>query len=128
MRHDAGVGQDDRSLGDLFGELTRELGSLVRQEINLAKTEMSGKAAKAGKNIGFVAAGGFLAYAGLLALISALILGLIEAGLPGWASALIVGLLVVGAGGFMAMKGLNGLKEVDPVPRQTVETLKAQGG
>ncbi len=116
--------RDERSLGELFAELSRELTTLVRQEAELAKTEMSQKAATVGRNVGFLAAGGAVAYAGFLALIAALIIGLGQLGLPWWLSALIVGLVVAGIGGFLVQKGLRALKQVDPAPRQTLDTLK----
>ena len=64
---------DERSLGDLFGELARELTALIRQEAALAKTEMGAKAAQIGKDVGFIAAGGAVAYAGLLGILAAVI-------------------------------------------------------
>ncbi|MBC8103961.1 MAG: phage holin family protein [Cytophagales bacterium] len=114
---------EERSIGELFGDLTRETTQLVRQEINLAKTEMSVKATKVGKDIGLIAAGGVLAYTGLLALVAFLILALIQAGLTPWVSALLVGVVLAGIGGALAVSGLNKLKKVDPVPHQTMEAL-----
>jgi hypothetical protein len=72
---------DERSLGDLFSELTHEITTLLRQEVTLAKTELSQKAAHVGRDVGFLLAGGAVAYAGLLALVAALIIGLGQAGL-----------------------------------------------
>ena len=51
-------GRDDRSLGELFSELAQKTTTLVRHEVNLAKVEMSEKASRAGKHVGFLAAGG----------------------------------------------------------------------
>jgi len=116
--------QDDRSLGELFGDLTREMGTLVRQEVELAKTEMTQKATRAGRNIASIAVGGAVAYAGFLALLAAIVFGLVELGLAAWLSALIVGLVVAGIGYFLVQRGLTALKEMDPAPRQTIETLK----
>jgi hypothetical protein len=116
--------RDNRSLGELFAELSRETSTLVRQEVQLAKAEMSQTASQIGKDIGFLAVGGAVAYAGFLALIAALILGLVALGLAGWLSALIVGLVVAGVGYFLVQKGLNELKRVDLKPQQTIETLK----
>ena len=115
--------RDQRSLGELFSELTNEITTLVRQEMQLAKTEMTQKASSAGKDVGMIGAGGALAYAGLLALIAALIIGLGEF-IPMWLSALIVGLVVVVIGYVLIRRGLNALKNLDPTPRQTIETLK----
>jgi len=114
---------DNRSLGELFTELANETTTLVRQEIQLAKTEMTQKATRAGKDVGMIGAGGALAYAGLLAVIAAVIIGLGQL-IPMWLSALIVGLVIVGVGYVMIQRGLSELKRIDPTPRQTLETLK----
>jgi hypothetical protein len=90
-------GRDDRSLGELFAELAQETSTLVRQEVNLAKTEMSQKAFTAGRHIGVLAAGGAVAYAGLLAILAALIV-LLNNVMPLWLSALLVGIVVAGVG------------------------------
>jgi hypothetical protein len=68
---------DECSLGDLFAELSRETGILIRKEVELATTEMSGKLKVAGTQAGIVAAGGALAHAGLLVLLAAIVIGLI---------------------------------------------------
>ncbi len=115
--------RDDRSIGELFAELTKETTTLVRQEVRLAKTEMTQKASEVGKDVGFLGVGGALAYAGLLAIIAGIILALGEI-IPLWVSALVVGLVVAAIGGFLAWRGLNALKQVKPVPEQTIQTLK----
>ena len=115
---------DDRSLGDLFAELSRETTTLVRQEINLAKTEMTQKATRAGKDVGFLVAGGAVVYAGALAILAAIILVLGQAGVPWWLSALIVGVVVAGIGYVLIRRGLDNLKHEDMAPRQTIDTIK----
>jgi VIT1/CCC1 family predicted Fe2+/Mn2+ transporter len=115
--------KDDRSLGELFAELSRESSTLVRQEIELAKTEMSEKVSGLGTHAGMLAAGGALAYAGLLAIIAAAIIAL-DAWMPLALSALLVGVLVALIGYFMLQKGLSALKQVDLKPRETIESLK----
>lgn len=115
--------RDERSIGELFAELANETSTLVRQEVQLAKTEMTQKVTRAGKHAGVLGAGGALAYAGLLAILAAVIIGLGQV-IPMWLSALIVGLVVVGVGYMLVQRGLQGLKSIDPTPRQTVETLK----
>ncbi len=115
--------RDERSIGELFAELANETSTLVRQEIQLAKTEMTQKVTSAGKDVGMIGAGGALAYAGLLALIAAVIIGLGQI-IPMWLSALIVGLIVAGIGYVLIQRGLSALKRIDPAPRQTIETLK----
>jgi len=116
--------KDERSLGELFGDLARDMGTLVSQEITLARTEMTAKASRVGKDIAFLAVGGMIAYAGLLAIIAAAILLLGSNGVPWWLSALIVGLVVAGIGYFLVQRGLSALKREDLTPRQTIESLK----
>jgi len=115
--------REERSLGELFAELTRETSTLVRKEVELAKTELTDKATRAGKNVGFLAVGGAVAYAGVLAVVAGVILLLGQA-IPLWVSALVVGLLVTGGGYFLVQKGLTALKHMDMVPHRTIETLK----
>jgi uncharacterized membrane protein YqjE len=115
--------RDDRSLGELFANLSRETTTLVRQEVELAKTEMTQKASRVLKNVGFLAIGGAVAYAGLLAIIAAVII-LLAAILPWWLSALLVGIVIAAIGGFLIWKGLDALKKEDLVPRETLESLK----
>src|SRR5215210_2023741 len=116
-------GRDDRSLGELFSELAQETTTLVRHEVNLAKVEMTEKASRAGKHVGFLAAGGAVAYAGLLAILAGVI-ALLNAVMPLWLAALLVGLVVAVVGYLLVRRGLDALKREDFTPRQTMETLK----
>ncbi len=116
--------QDNRSLGELFGDLAQNTGTLVRQEVELAKTEMTQKATRVGKDIGFLLAGGAVAYAGFLGIMAAIAIGLGQLGMPWWLAALLVGLVVAGIGGFLVMRGLSALRQETAVPQQTIETLK----
>lgn len=116
--------RSERSLGELFGDLARDTGLLVRQEVRLATSEISQKATRVGQSLGALAVGGAVAYAGFLALLAALIIGLARLGMPWWGAALLVGLVVGGIGAFIVQRGLATLKSTDFVPRQTVETLK----
>jgi hypothetical protein len=115
--------KDDRSLGELFSKLAQDTSTLVRKEVQLAKTEMSQKASRVGKDVGFLAVGGAVAYAGLLAVLAGVIV-LLGQGIPMWLSALLVGLVVAGVGYLLVRKGLDALKREDLAPRQTIETLK----
>lgn len=113
----------ERSLGDLFSELSQKMTTLVRQEIQLAKVEMSQKASRAGKNVGFLVIGGVVVYTGLLALVAA---GIILLGqvIPYWLSAAIIGLVIAAVGAVLVIKGANTLRQEEPTPRETVETLQ----
>jgi len=115
---------DERSLGELFADLARETGTLVSREVALARTELTEKATQVGKDVAYLAVGGLVAYAGLLAIIAAVILVLAANGVPLWVSALIVGLAVAIVGYVLVQRGLTALKRQDFAPRQTLETLK----
>jgi len=114
----------EESLGDLVKRLSAETSTLVKQEVDLAKAEMSQKAAHAKKGaipLGVAAVLGLMALGALTAF---LIMGL-DTFLPGWVAALIVTVVLGGIAAFMAMKGKKELQAaVPPVPEQTVETVK----
>jgi len=118
------VNQNDRSLGELFADLAKESSVLVRQEVALAKAELTQKAGQVGKDIGFLAVGGLVLYAGLLAIIAAIIILIGSLGVPWWLSALLVGLIVAGVGYFLVQRGMQALKRENLAPQQTIETLK----
>ena len=117
------MARDERSLGELFTELAKDTSTLVRQEVALAQTEMTHKAVKAGKNIGFLVVGGAVAYAAALAVIAGVIiaLGLV---IQTWVAAILVGLVIGIAAYFMINSAITGLRRMDPVPHRTVETIK----
>lgn len=114
--------RDDRSLGELLSDLSHEMTTLVRQEVRLATAEMSQKATTVGKNLGYLAIGAAVAYAGLLTLVATLVIVLAYF-LPLWLSALLVGVVVLGVGYALVQKGLNTLRSMDLAPHQTVATL-----
>lgn len=116
--------REDRSIGELFSQLTHDLGVLVRQEAELAKTELTTKASRLGGHAASLATGGIIAFVGAQALVAALILGLAEIGIAPWLSALLVGALLAGAGFMMVQNGRARLKEVNLKPKRTIETLK----
>jgi len=113
----------EKSLGELFSELANETSTLVRQEVALAQTELTQKATRVGKNVGFLVVGGAVGYAALLAVIAAVIIGLANF-IPAWASALIVGVVVGIVAYLLISSALAALKKTDLTPRETVETLK----
>jgi hypothetical protein len=117
---------EDRSLGELLGDLTREMTTLLRHEVTLARTEMTQKAARVGKDVGMLAAGGAVAYAGLFALLAALIGLLAHAGMPWWGAALLVGVVVTAIGGWLVQNSLAALRHVELTPQQTLESLKEE--
>jgi uncharacterized membrane protein YqjE len=115
--------KQDRSIGELFSELASETGLLIRQEIALAKVELTQKVTRVGRNVGYLVLGGAVAYAALLALLAAIII-LLANFMPSWVAALVVAVLVGIVGAILISKALADLKKTDVAPRQTVETLK----
>jgi uncharacterized membrane protein YqjE len=115
--------RDERSLGELFADLSRETSNLVRQEVTLAKVELSTKASKVGKDVAFIGLGAAIAYAGLLAILAAVII-LLAYFLPNWLAALIVGVVVAAIGGVLVQKGLDALKQESLAPQETIQTMK----
>jgi hypothetical protein len=117
--------RQERTIGELFGEFSQDMTLLVRQEIRLARTEMGEKASAISKRLTSVIAGGVVAYIGSLAIVAGIILLLTQVvGIPAWVSALLVG-AAMAVGGFVTLKsGLRQLKNIDPAPRRTVETIK----
>jgi hypothetical protein len=117
--------RQERSIGELFGQLTQDLGLLVRQEAQLAKTEVQAKVTRATGDLVSLAAGGIVALIGALALTAAVIMLLVDpVGLKPWLAALLVGAVMAGIGYFMLKGGLRDLKQIDPAPRRTVESIK----
>jgi len=113
----------ERSLGELFADLSRETSNLVRQEVTLANVELSTKASKVGKDVAFIGMGAAIGYAGLLAILAAVII-LLAYFLPNWLAALIVGVVVAVIGGVLVQKGLDALKQEGLAPQETIQTMK----
>ena len=117
--------RQERSIGELFGQLTQDMTLLVRQEVQLARTEMTEKLSKLTTNLISVGAGGFVAYLGGLALMAALILAIRDLANISLAwSALIVGGILAIIGYVMLQRGLKELKQVELAPRRSVENIK----
>lgn len=116
--------KDERTLGELLSELSRETGQLVRQEVELATVEMTSKAKKAMADAGVAAAGGALAHAGLLVLLAAIVIGLAQVGVQPWLSALIVAVLAMAVGYALVNKGVSRMRQITAAPTKTIQTLK----
>jgi hypothetical protein len=118
------ITKEDRSLGELFSELASETSTLVKQEVALAQTELTQKATKVGKNVGYLVVGGAVAYAALLAFVAGLIIILGNALDNHWLAAFIIGIVIAIAAVVMIMSALSALKTTGITPTQTVETIK----
>lgn len=114
---------EERSLGELFASLSKDTATLVRQEIELARTELSEQASEAAKNAAGVAVGGAVAYAALILIVIALAIKLADV-METWLAFLIVGAGVAVIGLVIMQKCLTALKHLSFVPEKTIETLK----
>jgi hypothetical protein len=118
---------DDRSLGTLVADLTRESTTLVQQEVALARAEVSEKVSQVGTALASLIIGGLVLFAGLLKLLDAAIYGIGEMFPPDlgpWLAALIVGAIVAIIGMVMLQKGRRNLKPEHLAPQRTVDSLK----
>jgi len=117
------VRKEERSIGELFSELAGETSTLIRQEVALAQVEITQKASKAGKNVGYLAVGGFVGYAGLLAIIAGVILAMANF-MPAWLAAIIVGAIIGVVSYVLVSSALTELRNMEMAPTETVETIK----
>lgn len=116
--------QADVSTAELLNRLTEQSTMLVRDEVALAKLEMTEKANRLGLGAGLFSAAGVLSFFGAATLIAAAVLGLAE-GLPAWLSALIVALVLFLAAGIAALVGKKRIEEgTPPLPTEAIENVK----
>lgn len=123
--------KEERSIGQLLKELTQETGTLLKQEVDLAKTEMSEKASRVGTNLGAVAVGGSVALLGAIALLMAVIYGLgdilnnfLSPETASWLAPLLVGAVLAAVGSSMIKKALDILKRESLTPQRTTQSLQ----
>ena len=113
----------EKSLGELFKELTAETATLVRQEVQLAKTEMLHKAAAWGKGAAMIAVAGVMAFLASQAFLAAAILALSKVLSPPLAALSIGGVLILVAA-VLGLKAIGGIKAEGVAPKQTIESLR----
>jgi len=114
--------QPEKSLGQLFSELTADLGNLFRKEVQLAKTEATEEVKHAGKGAGMLAAAALCAWLALV-MLSLTLAWLLDKGLDRAVSFLLVGLLWVVVAAVLGSLGKRYMSEAKPMP-ETVQTLK----
>ena len=115
---------DDRPVGELLRELSEQTSTLVRQELELAKLELTEKGKRAGIGVGMFGGAGALGLYGLGALTAAVIL-LLATAMTGWLAALIVAVGYGVIAGVLALTGKTKVQQaIPPVPQQTTESVK----
>jgi hypothetical protein len=112
----------DVSVGELIGRVTRDLSTLMRQELALARAELKQEAGRAGKAAGAFGGAGVAGHFVLLFLSLAVWAGLSTVMAAGWA-ALLVALVWAAIAGLLYTMGRSSMQQVDPTPQRTVETL-----
>ena len=123
------TGQDtaNTSVGEMIGQVAQDLSLLMRQELDLAKAEVKQEITKSGKAAGLLGGAGFAGYMVLLFGSIAAWWGLANVMDQGWAALIVTGVwAVVGAVLFAAGRGR--MKQVNPKPELTVETVKELPG
>jgi hypothetical protein len=122
----------ERTLGQLVASASQDLGTILRGEIALAKSEVSSQFKKAGLGGGLLAAAGVLAFYSVYFVFITIAEGITAAGLPKWLSYLIVTVFFILIAGLLAFIGIRRLKAVKPKPeraisqaQQTVAALKS---
>lgn len=114
---------DERSLGEIFSDVTADLTTLIKQEMDLAKVEMKEEFAKAGKGAGLLGGAGLAGYFTLLFLTLTLVF-LLDNWMPLEVAALIATAIWGIAAGVLALTGRKALKESNPQLPKTQQTLK----
>ncbi|HET9058866.1 MAG TPA: phage holin family protein [Acidimicrobiales bacterium] len=114
----------DKSLAELFGDLSKELSLLVHEEIQLARVELADKAKKLAAGGAMLAAAAVLALlgAGVLCALCVIALAIV---LPWWLSSLIVAALLLGGAAFLGVTGAAAARKGSPpVPKEAMESTK----
>lgn len=119
-----GAVHDERSLGELFGDLSAETSALIRKEMELARHELTRSAQSYARNSALIGVGGAVAYAGAIVLLLGIAWLLASIGLGVAISFLLVGGLTVLIGAVVAWRSIQSMRKVSPVPERTVETIK----
>ena len=119
--------QNDRSLMALFSDLLRETSSLVHNEAELAKVEISEKVSQVGNGLAELAIGGLVVFAGFIVTLIAIANGLVHI-LPAeqadWLAPLIVGVVVMVLGFVALQRGRRNVKPDNLAPERTMESLR----
>jgi Flp pilus assembly protein TadB len=113
----------ETSVGQLVSQVTSNLSTLMRQELELAKAEVRQEASKAGKAAGMLGGAGGAGYFALL-FASLALMFLLDTFMPIALAALIVAVLYAIVGAVLYSRGRKQMKSVNPKPEQTVDTLK----
>jgi Flp pilus assembly protein TadB len=115
----------DLSTAALVKQLSEQVSSLMRDELKLARLEMTRKGKAAGTGVGLLGGGGLIALYGVACLIACAVIAIAGA-VTAWLAALIVGIALLAAAGIAALIGRSRLQRATPpVPQEATESVKA---
>jgi len=119
------AGAGDTSTSELVRQAADQISRLIRDELALARAEMTEKGKQAGLGAGLLSGSGLVVLYGVAALLVAVVLGLAEA-MPAWLAALIVALALLAAAAVMAVLGRKKVGQATPlIPEETARSIKA---
>ena len=114
----------DRSLGDLFSDLSQQTAALIKQEMRLAKAELGDKLADVGKHAAMIGAALAFGLTAVIAVAAAMALLLVEIGVEPWGAALITAAAMGLAAYVLAQAGITALRKKSIAPVETIHSLK----
>jgi hypothetical protein len=115
----------DGSTADLIKRAADQISTLVRDEIALAKAEMSEKAGRAGRGVGLFGGAGLVSLYGILGVLTGIVL-LLGKVMPYWGGALLVGVVLLIVAGVLALVGRSEVRHATPpVPEEAVRGVRA---
>lgn len=114
----------DRSLGELFSDLSQQTSDLIRQEMRLAKAELSEKLSDVGKHAMMIGAAIAFGLAAVVAVAATVTLLLINANMQPWLAALITTIIMAAIAYGLARAGIAGLSAKTLAPVETMHSLK----
>ncbi len=115
----------DASTAELIKKASEQISTLVRDEMALARAELTSKAKHAGKGAGLFGGAGVVALYGVAGVLGAIVLLLAKV-MPGWLAALIVGVALLAVAGMMAVVGRGQVRQaVPPVPTEAMRDVRA---
>jgi VIT1/CCC1 family predicted Fe2+/Mn2+ transporter len=117
----------ERSLGQLFKDLTTQAYTLIRQELELAKTEANERVTALMSDAAWIGAGALLLHIGLGTAVAAIVLALAQAGVPLPAAAALVAVVLMVAAAFIVQSRLAAIRRRRMLPARTLHSIKETG-
>jgi hypothetical protein len=114
----------DRSLGELLSDLSQQTGDLIRQEVRLAKAELSEKLSDVGRHAMMIGAAVACGLAAVITVAAAITLLLIDLGVQPWLSAVITAALMAGTAFVLAQSAITALRNRGITPVETLHSIK----